>query len=72
MGKRWQQLHYSIYLIVPLALLHFSWSQKTIWQEPIWYWLFAFVLLFNRMKGLVTTALKKHARNKNRKHAAQT
>lgn len=28
MGKRWQHLHNSIYLIVPLALLHFSWSQK--------------------------------------------
>jgi len=54
------------------VLLHFSWSQKTIWQEPIWYWLFAFVLLFNRIKGLVTTALKKHARSKNRKHATQT
>ena len=71
MGKRWQHLHNSIYLIVPLALLHFSWSQKTLLQEPIWYWLFAFVLLFNRIKGLVTTARKKHARNKNRKHAVQ-
>ena len=29
MGKKWQKLHNSIYLILPLALLHFSWSQKT-------------------------------------------
>lgn len=53
MGKRWQQLHNSIYVITGLTLLHFSWSQKTFWQEPVFYWLFALVLLQRRVRGIV-------------------
>jgi len=53
MGKRWQQLHNSIYVITGLALLHFSWSQKTFWQEPVFYWLFAVAVLQGRIRGVV-------------------
>ena len=49
MGRKWQKLHNSIYLILPLALLHFSWSQKTFWQEPVCI----FPLYFHRIMGWV-------------------
>lgn len=45
MGTRWQILHRFVYLAVVLALLHFTWAQKTGWQEPIWYWLIAVLII---------------------------
>lgn len=50
LGKRWQPLHNSIYLILLLALLHFSWSRKTGLQEPLIYWVMAIVILLPRLK----------------------
>ena len=61
MGKQWQRLHYGIYAILPLALLHFSWSQKTFWQAPVFYWLFALIIMSGRIKRKVTkTAKQRH------------
>jgi methionine sulfoxide reductase heme-binding subunit len=42
-GKRWQLLHKSIYLIVPLGVLHFFWMKmgKNLWIEPL---IFAFIV----------------------------
>lgn len=51
MGKRWQQLHNGVYLILILALIHFSWSQKTLWQEPIWYWVVGLLVLIPRLNN---------------------
>lgn len=45
MGKRWQQLHNGIYVALLLGLLHFTWSQKTFWQEPVFYWIVGLALL---------------------------
>lgn len=39
-GKRWQQLHRLIYLVVPLGLLHFAWAQKKD-LSPLWPYLVA-------------------------------
>lgn len=64
MGKRWQQLHNTIYAILPLALLHFSWSQKTFWQEPIWYWLVGIIILIPRVKHGLSTFQRKQLRQK--------
>lgn len=50
LGKRWQPLHNSIYLILLLALLHFSWSRKTGLQEPLIYWVIAVVILLPRLE----------------------
>lgn len=50
MGRNWQRLHNTIYIILPLALLHFSWSQKTFWQEPVWYWLLGLLIMSPRIK----------------------
>ncbi|BFT30525.1 protein-methionine-sulfoxide reductase heme-binding subunit MsrQ [Alteromonas sp. D210916BOD_24] len=60
MGQRWQQLHNSVYLILILVLVHFSWSQKTIWQEPIWYWLVGLLLLIPRIKHKVSRIKRAH------------
>ncbi len=68
MGKRWQSLHNSIYLILPLALLHFSLSQKTFWQEPVWYWLVAGVIMAPRIKN----AFIKHKKRKTSQRTART
>jgi len=52
LGKRWQPLHNTIYLIVFLALLHFSWSRKTGLQEPLLYWVIALLILLPRLQYL--------------------
>ena len=67
MGKRWQSLHNTVYLILPLTLLHFSWSQKTFWQEPIWYWLIGLIVLSPRAKALML----RRQRNRKRKTKPQ-
>lgn len=48
MGRRWQKLHNLIYLCVPLALLHYSWSQKVVLAEPLIYWAIAILILILR------------------------
>ena len=68
MGRKWQTLHYSIYLVLPLALLHFSWSQKTFWQEPVWYWLVGLLLMSPRVKRWYSTYQRKQ---KGRKSTAK-
>lgn len=62
MGKRWQKLHNTIYLILPLTLLHFSWSQKTFWQEPVWYWLIGLIIMSPRFMSYVENQKKQKAR----------
>ncbi|MDC8831242.1 sulfite oxidase heme-binding subunit YedZ [Alteromonas gilva] len=66
MGKRWQSLHNSIYLVLLLALLHFTWSRKTGLQEPLIYWVIGLMLLFTRIKmfkSFFSKYLKKHTGN---------
>lgn len=48
MGRRWQKLHNLVYLCVPLALLHYSWSQKVVLAEPLIYWAIAILILILR------------------------
>ena len=52
LGKRWPPLHNFIYLVVFLALLHFSWSRKTGLQEPLLYWVIALLILLPRLQYL--------------------
>lgn len=72
MGKRWQKLHNTIYLILPLTLLHFSWSQKTFWQEPIWYWLVGLLVMWPRLTAYIKKRKhhKDRAKERERKKAA--
>lgn len=47
LGRRWQQLHYAIYLIAVLAVLHFWWHKagKQDFAQPALYAFFTAILL---------------------------
>jgi len=45
MGRRWQQLHYSVYAVGILAVCHFWWQVKADFREPLIYALVLAVLL---------------------------
>lgn len=49
-GRRWQMLHRLIYLIGPLAVLHFWWMVKRDLTEPIIYALLLAMLLGYRLR----------------------
>ncbi|MGB0833322.1 MAG: protein-methionine-sulfoxide reductase heme-binding subunit MsrQ [Psychrobium sp.] len=48
MGKRWQQLHYSVYVVALLVPLHFIWSVKSEVIEPSIYIALTALLLWAR------------------------
>lgn len=50
LGKRWQQLHYWVYLAVLLAPVHYFWSVKSGVVEPLLYIAGAIMLLSFRKK----------------------
>ncbi|GIU15996.1 MULTISPECIES: protein-methionine-sulfoxide reductase heme-binding subunit MsrQ [unclassified Shewanella] len=61
MGKRWQRLHNSIYLIAVLVPVHFYWSVKSEIIEPSLYLIFFTALLgirLNKIKSWTPTVLK--------------
>lgn len=72
MGRKWQKLHNSIYIILPLALLHFSWSQKTFWQEPVWYWMLGILLMSPRIKRWYINSQRARQKNARSKKASPT
>lgn len=49
MGKRWQQLHYSVYAVAILGVWHFWWQVKLDTREPAVYALILAVLLGFRL-----------------------
>jgi sulfoxide reductase heme-binding subunit YedZ len=49
-AKRWQSLHRAVYVIAPLAVLHFWWMVKRDITEPAIYALILAVLLGVRLK----------------------
>jgi sulfoxide reductase heme-binding subunit YedZ len=54
LGKRWQALHRLVYLIAPLAVLHYWWHKagKNDLVEPLLYALVVAVLLASRLPML--------------------
>ena len=38
LGRRWQTLHNLVYLALILMLWHYTWSEKTAWGAPVYYW----------------------------------
>ncbi|HEX2531517.1 MAG TPA: protein-methionine-sulfoxide reductase heme-binding subunit MsrQ [Burkholderiaceae bacterium] len=50
-GKRWQRLHRTIYLIAPLAILHFWWMKagKHDFTQPIFFGVIVVLLLSMRV-----------------------
>lgn len=61
-GKRWQRLHRSIYLIAPLAILHFWWMKagKNDFGEPILFGSIIALLLLARVYVYLRRTLPAH------------
>ncbi|WP_339013179.1 protein-methionine-sulfoxide reductase heme-binding subunit MsrQ [Aeromonas popoffii] len=53
MGPAWQKLHNWIYAVALLVPVHYWWSVKSGWQEPLIYLLLACVLLWPRRDKLL-------------------
>ncbi|MEG0008746.1 MAG: protein-methionine-sulfoxide reductase heme-binding subunit MsrQ [Aeromonas sp.] len=53
MGPSWQRLHNWIYAVALLAPIHYCWSVKSGWQEPLIYLLVACTLLVPRRDKLL-------------------
>lgn len=54
LGKRWQKLHRTLYLIAPLGVLHFLMLVKADIREPLIYGLLLALLLGYRIRARVT------------------
>lgn len=52
MGRTWQLLHYSVYIVLIVAPIHFYWSTKSEIFEPSIYFIIALVLLSLRWKKI--------------------
>ncbi|SFC82663.1 protein-methionine-sulfoxide reductase heme-binding subunit MsrQ [Pseudoalteromonas denitrificans] len=52
LGKRWQSLHNLIYITVPVVILHFYWSLKSGWVEPLVYLIITLLLLRYRSQKI--------------------
>lgn len=50
LGRRWQQLHYAIYLVAILAPVHYIWSVKVLSPQPLIYACIAAIMLAFRYK----------------------
>ncbi|EXU75394.1 protein-methionine-sulfoxide reductase heme-binding subunit MsrQ [Erwinia mallotivora] len=50
LGKRWQTLHNTLYIVLILAPIHYLWSVKTFSPQPWIYASIAFILLAWRYK----------------------
>jgi len=63
LGKRWQQLHYLVYLIAILGVVHFYWLVKSDISRPAQYGLVLALLLGFRLyhKWVATPALHRRA-----------
>lgn len=53
MGRRWKQLHSTVYFVGILAVLHFWWSVKSGWFEPAIYALLFVSLMWPRRKKFI-------------------
>ena len=49
---KWQALHNLVYLALVLIVLHYTWSLKTAWQEPVFYWIAAALFIALRFTPL--------------------
>lgn len=45
LAKKWKRLHRWVYLVAPLVVIHFWWSLKAGYTEPVVYGLIALLLL---------------------------
>ncbi|NVJ68947.1 MAG: sulfoxide reductase heme-binding subunit YedZ [Alphaproteobacteria bacterium] len=58
-AKRWQKLHKAVYVIAPLAVIHFFMMRKGFQTEPLVYGAIFVLLMILRLKALPWGARKK-------------
>lgn len=56
-GARWRRLHQLVYVIGPLAALHFCWMVKADLREPLLYAAILFVLLGERFLRMLRSRM---------------
>jgi len=61
LGKRWQQLHYLVYLIAILGVVHFYWLVKSDITRPAQYGLFLALLMGYRLYHKWSTSPNRRA-----------
>ena len=64
LGKRWQQLHYLVYGVAILGVLHFYWLVKADITRPVRYGVVLAVLLGFRLAFKLAPAMKKLRSNR--------
>jgi sulfoxide reductase heme-binding subunit YedZ len=64
LGKRWQQLHYSAYVVAILGVLHFYWLVKADIRRPVQYGAVLALLLGYRLWARCMPALKSFISNR--------
>ncbi|MGP6255506.1 protein-methionine-sulfoxide reductase heme-binding subunit MsrQ [Aeromonas salmonicida subsp. salmonicida] len=64
MGPAWQKLHNWIYAVALLVPVHYWWSVKSGWQEPLIYLLLACALLWPRREKLLRPWRQRQQRQK--------
>lgn len=59
MKRNWRRLHSLIYPVALMAPIHFWWSVKSGWIEPLLYFLMALLLLWLRYEQILRPFLKR-------------
>jgi sulfoxide reductase heme-binding subunit YedZ len=72
LGKRWQQLHYLVYGIAILGVLHFYWLVKADIRRPVQYGAVLTVLLGSRLAFKLAPVLKQKLSSKPAAMRSQT
>ena len=64
LGKRWQQLHYLVYVIAILGVVHFYWLVKADIRRPVQYGAALAMLLGFRLAVKLQSSLRSSASNR--------
>lgn len=72
LGRRWQKLHNTVYLILPLTVLHYTWAQKSGVLSPAIYWIIVIAIFYVKRDTLTNIIIGKTTATSGRKKAKQS
>lgn len=63
LGQNWRKLHWGIYFAAPVAVIHFIWSTKLDYREPLIFGAIVAALLIARLRPIrqLVTAIRSRA-----------
>ncbi len=66
LGQNWRKLHWGIYFAAPIAVIHFIWSVKLDYREPLIFAAIVAALLMSRLRPIrqLITAIRSRAANR--------